>query len=143
MIGQVASIEHDLARATDLTAIRDRATITRRALETVARGIDPLGSDRTLRQALDSVVSTAPCRVLVERCEEPRSRDVARALWFCVAEAASNTSKHGPGAGLHVLIHRAEDTISASLADDGPGGADAWGAGLRGLADRVETWAAH
>ena len=84
-------------------------------------------------------MTTAPCEVVVECCDEPRSQDVARALWFCGAEAASNTAKYGRGAALRVSVRRAGDTVLASFVDDGPGGADPSGAGIRGLTDRVET----
>ena len=105
----------------------------------MAQGIDPVGRGGSLQRALDAVVKTAPCDVIVDHCDEPHSQDVARALWFCGAEAASNTSKYGTGAALRVSVRRADDTIRATFSDNGPGGADPSGAGLRGLSDRVET----
>ena len=139
VISTVASMERELARSPDLASAHVRATTTRRALETIALGIDPVGRDGSLRHALEVVVTTAPCEVVIEECDEPRSQDVARALWFCGAEAASNTSKHGRGAALRVSVRRRSDCIVATFVDDGPGGADLRGAGIGGLSDRVET----
>jgi len=138
-VAHVAAMERELARSTLLEPARHRAMATRRALEIIARGIDPMGHGRTLRGALDEVATTALCEVLIDHCDEPASQDVARALWFCTAEAAANTSKHAGDAALHVAIRRGGSTMHATLSDDGPGGADPRGAGLRGLADRVET----
>lgn len=139
VISHIVSTERELARSPELGGARERTTTTRRALESIAHGIDPIGSDRSLRQALEALVATAPCEVRIERCDEPRSREVARALWFCVAEAASNTAKHSPRAALEVSASRTSDSVEATLTDDGLGDADARGPGLLGLADRVET----
>lgn len=141
VIGPVASIERDLGHRPALAPARDRAATTRRALEAVARGFDPVGADGSLRRALDRIAASATCPVVIERCDEPRDRAIARALWFCSAEAVTNTSKHGAGSGatLRIDVRRHGTVLHALLTDDGPGGAQATGAGLRGLADRVET----
>jgi glucose-6-phosphate-specific signal transduction histidine kinase len=135
----VAAIERELARISGLDPVRLRARTTRRALESIARGIDPLDPNRSLRDALDDIATTASCEAHVEHCDEPRSRDVSRALWFCAAEAATNTAKHGSGATLRVAVRRDGDAVRATFSDDGPGGADPHGGGITGLADRVET----
>ena len=99
----------------------------------------PLGPGRITPEGAGRRSGNCAVRGVVERCDEPRSPDVARALWFCGAEAASNTAKHGLGAALRVSVRRSGETVLASFVDDGPGGADPSGAGIRGLADRVET----
>ena len=135
----VAAIERELARSSGLEPVWQRARTTRRALENIARGMDPLDPNRSLRDALDDIATTASCEALVEHCDEPLSRDVARTLWFCAAEAATNTAKHGAGATLRMAVRRDGDAIRATFSDDGPGGADPHGGGITGLADRVET----
>ena len=79
VIAPVVAMERELARFPELATAHERATGTRRALDTVSRGVDPVGRTGTLRGALDDVVTTAPCEVVVARCEEPRSQEVARA----------------------------------------------------------------
>jgi signal transduction histidine kinase len=135
----VAAIERELSRTASLDAPRRRARTTRLALDSIMRGIDPMGSGGSLRTALDDVARTAACEVVVDHCDEPESRDVSRALWFCAAEAATNTAKHAGGAGLHISVRRVGAYTHATFNDAGPGGADPSGSGLRGLSDRVET----
>jgi two-component sensor histidine kinase len=135
----VAEMERELSRDPALDEERRRARTTRHALESIVRGIDPLGSGGTLRSALAEMARTASCDVVIDHIEEPVSRDVARALWFCSAEAATNTAKHAGGAGLHIAVRRAGAFMLATFVDSGPGGADPSGTGLRGLNDRVDT----
>ena len=135
----VAGIERELARDAVLDGQRGRARSTRRALESIVRGIDPLGPEGTLRSALADVAMTASCEVVIDHIDEPATRDVARALWFCSAEAATNTAKHGGGAGVHIAVRRVGALTHATFVDAGPGGADPSGTGLRGLKDRVDT----
>jgi len=138
-IGSVASVERELRRRPALRDVVSRAAATRRELESIARGIDPVASAGSLAGALDALASTSPSTVLIAECAEPESREVATALWFCCAEAAANTAKHAPGAALTVRIRREGDSFAATYADDGPGGADRSGRGLTGVADRVEA----
>lgn len=133
----VAGIERDLRHRPDLQHLVDRAALTRRMLETIARGIDPVASAGSLAGALEDLAATSAARVQIVECVEPESPEVATALWFCCAEAAANTAKHATMATLDVRIRREGDRIVAALVDDGPGGADAEGTGLVGVRDRV------
>jgi signal transduction histidine kinase len=45
--------------------------------------------------------------------------------------------KHAPGSSVQVSIDRAGDLLVVQVNDDGAGGADPQGSGLRGLADRA------
>jgi signal transduction histidine kinase len=56
------------------------------------------------------------------------------------AEALANTAKHAAAARVAVAVTASEGWVRVEIADNGVGGADpAYGSGLRGLADRVET----
>jgi signal transduction histidine kinase len=64
---------------------------------------------------------------------------VEAAAYYVVAEALANVHKH---AGARRIVVRATveaDRLAVAVTDDGIGGADERGAGLRGLADRVEA----
>ncbi|HZN83725.1 MAG TPA: histidine kinase, partial [Mycobacterium sp.] len=64
---------------------------------------------------------------------------VEAALYFACAEALSNIAKHA-GASLAAVDVREEDgSVIATIIDNGRGGADPTGSGLRGLADRIEA----
>jgi hypothetical protein len=139
VIGPLAGIERELARAGGLGAASERASRTRAQLEGIARGVDPLAPEGSLRLALERLAATSPCAVRVEHCDDPRTADVARAVWFCCAEATANTAKHAPASALRIDVRRVGCDIRAEISDDGPGGADAHGRGLRGLRDRIEA----
>lgn len=140
VIARVAAVELDLGRSSRLAAVRERAVTTRRALEAIGVGIDPLAPDGSLSHALERLSSHGPCPVVVVHCDDPTSREAAVALWYCCAEATANTAKHAPpGSALRVDVRRREGRVRALLTDDGPGGADLGGRGLRGLVDRIET----
>jgi signal transduction histidine kinase len=64
---------------------------------------------------------------------------VESSAWFIACEAITNVVKH---AGASVVSLEAADEggmLVLSIDDDGIGGADALGHGVRGMADRVET----
>jgi signal transduction histidine kinase len=60
--------------------------------------------------------------------------------YFVCAEALANVAKHAAAARVTVAVTSSDGRLRVEIADDGVGGADpAYGSGLRGLADRVET----
>jgi signal transduction histidine kinase len=66
---------------------------------------------------------------------------VAVAVYFVCAEALTNVAKHAAAAHVAVAVTSGDGRVRVEIADDGVGGADpAHGSGLRGLADRVETF---
>ena len=74
---------------------------------------------------------------------EARQRRVQAAVeavaYFVVAEALTNVAKHSRAHHATVVVegHGYPGTLHVVITDDGIGGADADGAGLAGLADRV------
>ena len=70
-----------------------------------------------------------------QRLPEP----VEAAAYFVVAEALANVQKHAAARRVVVAVTADEHGLDVRVADDGVGGADAAGHGLRGLADRVEA----
>jgi signal transduction histidine kinase len=60
-------------------------------------------------------------------------------LALACSEALANAIKHAACTRVTIEIGRAGDCIVATVSDDGCGGADPRGFGLRGLADRVEA----
>ena len=55
------------------------------------------------------------------------------------AEGLANIHKHAGASRVVVRARAEEDTLVVEVVDDGAGGADEEGSGLRGLADRVEA----
>jgi signal transduction histidine kinase len=93
----------------------------------------------------------AAAEELVDRCPIPVSLDldsarvalpgaVESAGYFLVAEALANAVKHSHAAAVDLRMTRQNGHLRIELRDDGVGGAHAnGGAGLRGMADRVEA----
>jgi signal transduction histidine kinase len=61
--------------------------------------------------------------------------------WTVIGEAVVNAQKHAAARGIEVDVTRQNGDLRLRVHDDGRGGANPDGPGLRGLRDRVE--AAH
>jgi signal transduction histidine kinase len=110
-------------------------------LRELARGIHPaILADQGLAPALRSLAerSTVPVTALVapdERVAEP----VEAAAYFLVSEALANVSKYAHASAVRVSVTRSDSNLVVDVEDDGDGGADPRGSGLRGLLDRVQA----
>jgi PAS domain S-box-containing protein len=100
----------------------------------------PVLSERGLAAALKALAIATPLPVDVQALPGGSLDEQAEAAaYYVVAEAFANVQKHA-GASRIVVRAEAEDgRLVVEVADDGVGGADAEGTGLRGLADRVEA----
>ena len=108
-------------------------------LRDLVRGVHPsVLTDRGLDAAVSALAarSPVPVSVHVDVPERPPPA-VESAAYFVVAEALTNVAKHSGAKTAAVTIERRGDLIAVEVADDGCGGADDAGNGLRGLADRV------
>jgi signal transduction histidine kinase len=116
----------ELARATD-------------ELRELARGIHPaVLSDRGLSAAVESLAKRAPLPVEIDASLEGQLPEpVESAAYFVVSEALTNVVKHSGADRAEVGIRRSDGRLLVEVRDDGSGGADPAGSGLRGLADRV------
>ena len=61
------------------------------------------------------------------------------AAYFVAAEALANAAKHARARRVDITIVRADDLLDLEVDDDGVGGANPEGSGLRGLRRRVEA----
>jgi signal transduction histidine kinase len=112
-----------------------------RELRDLARGIHPpVLADRGLEAALASLASSTPMRVTltVDVARRPTPA-VESAAYFVVAEALANAAKHADAERLEISVARHGDMVEVQVQDDGTGGADPDGTGLRGLRRRVEA----
>jgi signal transduction histidine kinase len=104
---------------------------------------EPLGEGR-LATALRSLAERSPVPVQV-RVEPGAQADTATetAAYYVCAEAVTNAVKHAHATAIHVVVTQADGGVAVTVSDDGCGGADASGSGLRGLADRVAAAEGH
>jgi PAS domain S-box-containing protein len=110
-------------------------------LRQLASGLHPaVLSERGLVPALEALALRAPVPVELKDLPDRRLPEpIEAAAYYVVAEALANVQKH---AGARRVIVRAAvdgEELVVVVADDGTGGADTEGTGLRGLADRVEA----
>ena len=121
-------------------AIEELATGLEEIRELAAGLHPPVLSERGLAAALKALALRAPLPVeLVALPERRLPEPVEAAAYYVVAESLANVQKH---AGAQRVTVRAADELRrlvVEVADDGVGGADEEGGGLRGLVDRVEA----
>jgi signal transduction histidine kinase len=110
-------------------------------LRELARGIHPSHlSERGLAHAVKLLAERAPLPVEVEVPGQRLSQPVETTLYFTIAEGLTNVAKYAGASRAQVKVVALNGVVTAEIADDGRGGADAArGSGLRGLADRLEA----
>ena len=112
-----------------------------RELRDLARGIHPpVLADRGLEAALASLASSTPMSVTlsVDTANRPAPA-VETAAYFVVAEALANATKHAHAEHVQIRIAHTGDKLELQVEDDGTGGANPDGTGLRGMRRRVEA----
>ncbi|GGN08849.1 two-component sensor histidine kinase [Lentzea pudingi] len=122
----VAVAREELARALD-------------ELRSLARGIYPvLLTDAGLGPALLSLAERSAVPVVLAGVPEERLSAVAeRTCYFVVAEALTNAVKHARAGEVRVVVACVGGLVTVEVSDDGIGGVDLSGSGVRGLDDRV------
>ena len=116
--------------AAGLQEIRDLAT-----------GLHPaVLTERGLVAALEAIALRAPVAVQLEAVPDRRlPEQVEAAAYYVVAEGLANVQKHAGAKRVVVRLVADDRFLAVEVTDDGVGGADEEGSGVRGLADRVEA----
>jgi PAS domain S-box-containing protein len=124
-----------------LTTAIDELATGLEEIRALASGLHPaVLAERGLVPALRALVLASPIDVELATLPDKRLPDqVEAAAYYVVAEALANVQKHA-GAN-RVVVHAAthDHRLVVEVEDDGIGGAEGEGTGLRGLADRVEA----
>lgn len=111
-------------------------------LRQLARGIHPaVLTDRGLDAALSALASRAsvPTRIEVNLPDRPKP-EVEAVVYFAIAEALTNVSKHSGATTCRVAVVCVDDTLTALVIDNGRGGATIDdGGGLAGIVARVRA----
>ena len=126
-------------------ALEEAAAELRRTLaelRELARGIHPvILSEAGLGPALASLAERSPIPVTVTAAPPGRlPPHVEETAYYVACEALTNAAKHAHAATITINAQQHDGRLLVEVGDDGVGGADPDGSGLRGLADRV---AAH
>jgi signal transduction histidine kinase len=126
-------------RATDAPALQELVDAAIRELNELANGVRPAELSDGLDAALPALAARSPLAVSVlvkaERLPDP----IEAAAYFVCSEALANAAKHAQADSARVEAMTDTERLQLSVSDNGVGGADVNGAGLRRLADRVEA----
>jgi signal transduction histidine kinase len=131
------SSDQEIAAALEEAAAELRLAVGE--LRELARGIHPvILSEAGLGPALTSLAERSSIPVTITAAPTGRlpSR-VEETAYFVASEALANAAKHAGATSVTISARRRADGLLIEVVDDGCGGADASGSGLRGLADRV------
>ena len=105
-------------------------------------GIPPatLG-DGGLAGAIEDLAERCPIPVSVTTAAEATTdADRETVLFYVCSEALANAIKHARASRISIDLRRERDDLVLVISDDGIGGANADGSGLRGLVDRLVVY---
>jgi signal transduction histidine kinase len=126
--------------ATDLLAEADAEVVDAlEELRALARGLHPAILAEGLAAAIAAAARRSPVPVELTVHPGRLPAPVEATAYFVAAEALANIAKHARATHATVAVTRADGRLRVEVRDDGVGGADPDGAGLRGLRDRVEA----
>jgi signal transduction histidine kinase len=110
-------------------------------LRNLARGIHPaVLTDRGLDAAVSALAARCPVPVAVDVDLPHRAAPAVEAIaYFVVAEALTNVAKHSQASRARLEVKIAGGELAIEVSDNGRGGANVDGIGLRGLRDRVQA----
>lgn len=149
--GGGANADPEVERATELVGeAHEEAKRALAEIRDLIRGIHPaVLTDRGLDAAVSALAHRSPVPTSVDVALDERPPEATEiTAYFVIAEALANVAKHSGASGARVSVSRERgllggngepprDLLVAEVEDDGVGGADPAGTGLRGLADRA------
>jgi len=138
-----ATADGELAAALDEAARELRLALAE--LRELARGIHPvILSEAGLGPALASLAERSPIPATVAAAPGGRlPARVEETAYYVASEALANAAKHAHATAVSISARRCDGGLVVEVGDDGVGGADPNGSGLRGLADRVAALDGH
>jgi signal transduction histidine kinase len=121
-----------------LTEALEQAERATDELRELSHGVLPAVLARGgLRAGAEALASRTPVPVDIDVSTGPLPATIEATGYFVIAEALTNVAKHARATRAEVTACVEDRTLRVRVSDDGVGGAQAGGAGLVGLADRV------
>ena len=107
----------------------------------LARGIHPaILTEAGLASGLRALADRSPVPVEVDaRLDREPSPTTAATAYFVASEALANVAKHAAATTAWIRASDGDGVLRVAVEDDGRGGVDPAGSGLRGLQDRVSA----
>jgi signal transduction histidine kinase len=131
--------------ATPATAARiadaeDQLAKTTRDLRELGAGLHPRElNEQGLAVAVAALAARSPVPVELTIDCGRLPDEIEAAIFFVCSEALANVAKHANATRVSISLVAEGSRVRAEIRDDGAGGADPSGGGLRGLADRLEA----
>lgn len=139
--GELASLAAQLGRlaesdaATDLTS---QLTAAQLDLMSLSTGLGPAGLTRLgLSESVRAAARRLSPGIAVSVTGEPLEADLEAGAYLVLSELMTNAVKHAPGSVIAVRAALEGAELVLEVTDDGPGGANLEGSGLRGVVGRV------
>ncbi len=118
----------------------DELQLAIQELRDLANGLRPAAlQDGGLAAALDVLANRTPIAVRVTATDRRFAPALEEAAWFIACESVANAVKHARPTGIDIYANADNGCLLLTVADDGSGGANPAGRGLRGIADRAEA----
>ena len=118
----------------------DAAQAAVRGLRDLANGLHPAAlADGGLAAALDDMARHSPVPLRVHVVSGRLDPGTEFTAWSVIGEAVVNAQKHAAAHDIEIDVQRHNGDLRLRIRDDGSGGANPDGPGLRGLRDRVEA----
>jgi signal transduction histidine kinase len=131
---------HDVARRDSLADVAAGVERARDDLYRFAQGIHPaILTEHGLAAALAEAGARMPVRVAIDVPPGRLPPSVEATIYFLCMEALANVGKHAAASQVRIRVRHREASVEVTITDDGRGGADPTGGGLRGLTDRIEA----
>jgi signal transduction histidine kinase len=109
------------------------------AIDGLALGLQPRAlAAAGLAGALRALAERSPVPVSLTVDERRLDAAVEHAAYLVCSEALANVAKHAAASKVEVRVSTRDASLRLEITDDGRGGADPRGSGLRGLDQRVE-----
>ena len=138
-LGRLREAPQERAALIDMAV--DELSASLEEIRELASGLHPaVLSERGLVKALEALALRAGIPIDLQTDVRPGlPEQLEAAAYFVVAEGLANTQKHADASSVVIRTHTDSETLVVEVLDDGVGGANEEGGGLRGLADRIEA----
>jgi hypothetical protein len=140
-IDDLASLLHNLPRD-QAEAPCSQLALAHQELVDIAQGLYPQPLiERGLAGALSDIAARSPTPVTIESTllDTALPPPVALTAYYVASETLANAAKHARATLARVELSTRAGELLLRVVDDGVGGADPVGGGLRGLHDRVQA----